>query len=198
MKLVAGIGIYENGDFKIYDENDKMTREYFTWRNMCKRCEIGGDTQHKYTTYIGCSVSLDFIHFQDYAQWYTENYYKVPGQRMELDKDILMKGNKTYSPSTCVLVPQAINSLLLKSDKTRGKWLIGVTWNKAHNKFESRCRNGKGKRLFLGYYNTEIEAYLSYVKEKEIQIKLRADEFSLYLPMKVYTSLINYKVDIND
>ena len=38
----------------------------------------------------------------------------------ELDKDILEKGNKTYSPETCCFVPRVINSLYktnYKNDK---------------------------------------------------------------------------------
>lgn len=30
-----------------------------------------------------------------------------------LDKDILLKGNKVYSPETCAFVPAKINSLLI-------------------------------------------------------------------------------------
>ena len=37
-----------------------------------------------------------------------------------LDKDILVRGNKLYSPDTCLFVPQEINNLLTVQNK-RGK-----------------------------------------------------------------------------
>ena len=40
---------------------------------------------------------------------------------MCLDKDIFCKGNKLYSRCTCIFVPQRINLLFTKSDKSRGK-----------------------------------------------------------------------------
>jgi hypothetical protein len=45
---------------------------------------------------------------------------------MALDKDILYKGNKIYSPDTCVFVPQEINALFVKNDANRGDLPIGV------------------------------------------------------------------------
>ena len=45
-----------------------------------------------------------------------------------LDKDLLSKGNKVYSESTCVFIPKDINLLLTKSTASRGEHLIGVHW----------------------------------------------------------------------
>jgi hypothetical protein len=38
---------------------------------------------------------------------------------MTVDKDILVKGNRIYSPETCVFVPEYINILFVKRDKTK-------------------------------------------------------------------------------
>ena len=58
---------------------------------------------------------------------------------MHLDKDILIKGNKIYSPQTCCFVPENLNSLITKNDSIRNNLPIGVSWDKKKNKFISTC-----------------------------------------------------------
>ncbi len=38
----------------------------------------------------------------------------------------------------------------------------GVNWSKSNGKWAARASLGDGKRRFLGYYNSEIEAALAY------------------------------------
>ena len=52
------------------------------------------------------------------------------GNPFQLDKDLLVKGNKVYNESTCVFLPKEINSVLTKSTASRGDYLIGVCWSK--------------------------------------------------------------------
>ena len=44
---------------------------------------------------------------------------------MELDKDLLVEGNKIYSPSTCCFIPKEINTVInyKRHDKERMKQL---------------------------------------------------------------------------
>lgn len=65
---------------------------------------------------------------------------------MELDKDILFKHNKIYSPEKCCFVPSCISCLFTKSDKARGNYLIGVIWHNRDHVFEAWCSNGHKKR----------------------------------------------------
>ena len=82
---------------------------------------------------------------------------------MELDKDILFKGNKIYSPSTCIYVPHRINSLFTKSDSARGDYPIGVTYHKRDCVYESKLsylnKYGKKDRIYLGRFNNPLEAF---------------------------------------
>ena len=55
------------------------------------------------------------VYFQEYGQWFDDNYYEIKGERMALDKDILVKHNKIYSPETCIFVPQTINCMWHKN-----------------------------------------------------------------------------------
>jgi hypothetical protein len=84
-----------------------------------------------------------------------------------LDKDILVCGNKMYSPSTCVFVHREVNNFLLDSAATRGKSLIGTHWYEDRRKFMAYCRNPfTAKRENLGYYETEEAAHAAWRARK--------------------------------
>ena len=122
-------------------ENKKT---YELWLNMLKRC-YSDKVSAKNSTYKKSEVFNEWLNFQNFAEWYYENYYEIEGENMHLDKDILVKGNKIYSPDTCVFVPQSINSLFIKSDKARGDLPIGVT--KEHKKYSAQCCNTLGIKI---------------------------------------------------
>ena len=152
-------------------------------------------------TYIGCEASEEFHNFQNFGSWDSENYYTVKNEVMCLDKDILVKGNKIYSPETCIYVPQTINGLFTKNDNKRGKSVIGTT--PVNGKYRVLCRiinpkTGKSKQEHLGYYDTELEAFQIYKYYKERNIKEVADYFKRKIPSELYQALYIYKVEITD
>ena len=151
--------------------------------------------------YPPINISIDY-NISDYnnPKMY-DNYYEIDGQRMCIDKDILIKGNKKYSPQTCLVVPNNINVLFTKSDKTRGKCLLGVDFRKGSGKYRARCSvetdNGY-KNITLGFYETELEAFNVYKNFKENHIKEIADKYKNQIPIQLYNALYNYKVEITD
>ena len=111
----VGIGYMGNATSKV---NGVKKDSYNTWRGMLERC-YGEKYQKKFPTYIDCSVCDEWKSYENFERWYNLNYYEVENEKMQLDKDILFKGNKIYSPNTCVFVPQRINKLFTKTDKLR-------------------------------------------------------------------------------
>lgn len=195
-KSIFGIGYISEGKYKP-SINHKDTQQYRTWYRMLERC-YDPKCHEKQPTYKYCSVAEEWHNFQNFAKWYDENYYEIEGQRMELDKDILIKGNKVYSPETCIFVSGKINAIFTKNDVNRGDLPIGV--NKSGENYRARCMNGKGDngRVSLGNFKTPEEAFLAYKLHKEKHLKEIAEEFRNLIPTKLYKALINYKVEITD
>ena len=187
--IVYGIGYSSIGK---YSQKEHRSA-YRKWQGMLERC-YSEKYQIKRPTYIGCSVSEDWFNFQVFANWFYDetNGYK---EGYQLDKDILKKGNKIYSPETCCFVPQEINTLLVKNDSKRGNLLIGVRKN--GNGFQARL-NINGDTKIIGTYSTQEQAFLVYKEEKESYIKYLADKIKDNISPKVYNALINYIVEITD
>ena len=122
---------------------------------------------------------------------------------MELDKDILFKGNKIYSSDNCIFVPQTINKLFIKRQNNRGESAIGTSYHKRDKKYQAYCsiinpETGKSKFKYLGYYETELEAFEVYKYYKEKNIKEVANYYKEQIPSELYNGLYNYIVEITD
>ena len=196
---IFGVGYLGEGKYKTR-ENGKQTDEYRIWYNMLMRC-YDPKIYEKYPTYKGCAVEEYLLNFQHMGEWIEENYYEVPGEKMCLDKDILHKGNKIYSRETCIFVPERINTLFVKCNKSRGKDPIGVSPRPSGN-YLAYCNNGYGKQIPLGTYSTKEEAFKVYKECKEKIIKETIDLYEGIIAEPYYSRLkkamYNYKVEITD
>lgn len=195
---VKGVGII--GSERVTDSNGKDIISYIIWRGMLERC-YDGKYQEKKSTYKNCIVCEEWIYYSTFKEWYDKNYYKINSERVCLDKDILAKGNKLYSPETCVFVPERINSLFTKCNKSRGELPIGVYLKKESGKFQSRCnylQDGKKYLKHIGYFKTPEEAFNAYKIFKEKYIKQVADEYKHKIPQKLYDAMYRYEVEITD
>ena len=198
-KRYFGVGYLGEGEYKAW-ENGKETRVYKTWKSMLERC-YDKKYHEKYPTYIDCEVSEELHNFQNFAKWYDDNYYEIENERMHLDKDILVKGNKIYTTETCIFVPQAINKLFIKCDSRRGESVIGTSLK--NGRYRVQChlidpKTGESKQKHLGYYDTQEKAFEVYKYYKEKNIKEIADYFKEQIPQKLYNALYGYEVEIDD
>jgi len=152
--------------------------------------------KQKYPTYKDVNCSGDWLHMKKFIEDVSQmKGYGFDG--WQLDKDILVKGNKLYSKDTCCFVPQEVNYLLTKSDNARGEWPIVVWFDKQKGKYRSKLK-ANGKKRNLGYFNTAEEAFFAYKAAKEAQIKVVAQQWKDQLDERVYQALLNYTVDITD
>ena len=191
---VYGIGIL--GTKYPISEVGVKTKEYVLWCHMLTRC-YSDDFKKKNQTYEGCKCSENFKSYEYFYEWCNKQIgFTVEG--FELDKDLLVKGNKVYSESTCVFLPAEINLTLIKSTASRGEHLIGVSWSKKGGAFVARVGKNKGKQKRLGSFNTEIEAFNAYKIAKENYLKELAEKWEDKIDPKAYEALMNYTVEIDD
>lgn len=188
---VYGVGYIGEGEYNIREEG-KALKVYILWKGMLERC-YSKRYQSLYPTYIGCSVDEQWHNFQIFAQWFYDNYE----EGFELDKDILIKGNKIYSSETCCFVPQEINYLFTKNNQNRGDLPIGVC--RRGSRFISQMSKNK-KKIRLGSFKTKEEAFQAYKEAKEDFIKVMAFMYFMReeISVDVYKAMNKYEVENND
>ena len=191
---VYGIGVV--GTKYPVTVNGVHTKEYDLWNSMLRRC-YSDALKKKYPTYIDCEVSDKFKSYEYFYEWCHEQI-GFDNEDWHLDKDLLTKGNKVYSENSCVFIPKEINLMLIKCDASRGKHLIGVSWHKKDNAFVAKVAKNKGRREYLGFFKTEIEAFNAYKVAKESFIKEQANKWKDQIDPRAYEALMNYQVDITD
>ena len=191
---VRGVGV--TGTKYPITVDDVITKEYDLWHNMLQRC-YNGAFKKKRPTYEGCEASENFKYYECFYEW-CHKQIGFGNQGWQLDKDLLVKGNKVYSEDSCVFLPQEINSLLVKSNTSRGEYLIGVCWDKAKKVFKAQVRKNKGKSEHLGLFKTELEAFKAYKQAKESFIKEQAEKWKGKIDDRAYEALMNYQVEIDD
>lgn len=191
---VQGFGII--GDENIRDNNGNILETYRKWEAMLDRVYGRGCKSDETNPYYSVSVSEDFRWYKDFKYWCTTQV-GFSNQGWALDKDILVKGNKLYSPDTCCFVPVELNSLLVNSRATRGEFPVGVHFDKSRNKFQAYIRKD-GKRKHLGRFSTPEEAFQVYKQSKEDYIKEVAEKYKDQIDPRVYEALMKYEVNIDD
>ena len=182
--------------------NNKKTKAYIKWSSMIQRCYDPYELNRR-PKYIDCYVCEEWHNFQNFAKWFYENYYECHNEQMHLDKDILIKNNKIYSPETCIFVPQRINDLFVKRDNDRGEYPLGIAYDKKNKRLVAKCSiliNEKNHNKHLGVFplNRPFQAFTCYKNFKENYIKQVADEYKNLIPKKLYEAMYKYEVEIKD
>jgi len=194
-KTVYGIGFLGEGK---YSPSDAW---HVYWHAMFDRVYSQTDYYRRYCR--GVSMQDNWHSYQIFAKWCEENHYEIDSEMMSLDKDILLKGNKNYSPETCIFVPQFINTIFIQGSGARGDLPIGVYYHKREGKYRAQCsittpQNKTRKNKWLGSYDTPEQAFQAYKVFKEKYIKEVADYYKDKIPTKLYEALYNYEVEITD
>lgn len=186
-KLIYGVGTNSKGKYKATGPGAKA---YRTWQSMLRRayCPKG---HARWPTYLGCSVSDEWLDYQDFAQWFENHEYSNHGY--QLDKDLLIPGNKIYAPDRCVFVPSQLNKLLLDCGVARGQYPQGVSFHKQANKFTASI-NINSKKKGLGYFDNELDAYNAYKEAKERHVKNTALKWANSIQREVFKTLMLWEL----
>ena len=173
-RLVCGIGVNDADypvtrkilDLETGDELIWNCPFYLRWVGMLNRC-YGKSVAEIRPSYLESSVCEEWLRFSNFKLWME----KQDWENKELDKDLLVYGNKIYSPQTCVFVDRAINIFIVDSTKTRGIYPLGVSVHR--NKYQAQYRVN-GKQTYIGTYETPEAAHEAWLKAKLEQAKVLA------------------------
>lgn len=199
-KLVHGVG-FNDQTHVAKQEDGTYAKSYRLWTKMLGRCY--SPSIHKdFPTYIACEVSENFKSYTFFKEWCDKQVgydeFDDCGAAFQLDKDILVKGNKVYSEDTCCFVPKRVNNLLVTSKTRRGEHPVGCHVAVGGKKYLVHITDDKKTRTYLGGFATAIEAFSVYKNAKEKIIKRTANEWKDRIDERVYQALINYQVEITD
>ena len=100
--------------------------------------------------------------------WEMNTYMEA---KVDLDKDILFKGNKVYSPETCAFVPHEINTLFVNRKACRGELPVGVYYDTEKGKYRANMAF-MGRSIKLGTFDTADEAFARYKEYKGISLTI--------------------------
>lgn len=184
---VYGIGFIGVGRHKSKVDG-RNTLAYSTWIGMFIRCYRKNIKQSD-ISYIGCLVAPEWHNFQNFADWYEghDSY----GLSYHLDKDLLKKGNRVYSPELCCLIPPELNAAIVNPAPSSTGLPVGVNLCKRSGRFRVRV-NEKGVSRYIGRFDSVDAARAAYVEAKECHIKALAKDWQSRVAENVYNSLISW------
>lgn len=159
---VFGVGFIGEGEFGS-KTGIKKSIEYKVWQGMLRRC-YDSKFKARRPTYENCECQDEWKCLQNFSVWCTEQHgFNLEG--WDLDKDLLIKGNKLYSENTCVFIPNEINLALTKNNINRGELPIGVRPTESGKRFTSYLHKD-GKLNYLGSADSPEGAFVLYKEAK--------------------------------
>lgn len=191
-RTVRGVGYNGEGDHQRYV--DKVAQPaYRVWAGMMDRCY---NTQYRksHLSYEGCTIAEEWHDFQVFAEWFYNHKYSNKGYH--IDKDLLVKGNRVYSPETCCFAPKEINIALVEKVNVKDNHPRGVRVTKTDSG-ENRFVVGLGfygHQKHLGVFATADEAFEVYREAKERHVKNMALKWANKIELRLYFALMNWTV----
>ena len=166
-KLVRGVGI-NDADYEVSPRINGRSVQcpfYDRWHNMLRRC-YNKDYKDKYKSYSNCLVCDEWLYFMNFKSWME----KQDWQGKALDKDLLVSGNRVYSPNTCIFIDNHLNAFMIENIRQRGDYMIGVcryTVEDVKKPFKARCKDPFSEKIIhLGTFSSELEAHKAWQERK--------------------------------
>lgn len=172
--LIYGVGINDadyvvstadsttvNGKRKFY--NFRRCPYYTVWLEMLRRGHSDKE-KSRHGSYKDVTVCKEWHLFSNFKAWMEQQDW----EGKQLDKDILIRGNRVYSPEACCFVPSQINCCLLDSKGSRGEYPLGVCLitgaeNRVNRyKSEGAILQGKRNRVHIGVFPTPQKAHRAW------------------------------------
>lgn len=197
-KRVAGVGIKDTweetskSEVVISENGLKTVRRktwvcpyYSTWLHLLKRC-YNEKSLRKHPSYGECFVCDDWLMFSNFKTWMETQEW----EGKQLDKDLLVRGNKVYGPDTCIFVTLEVNTFILEGSEQKKRAALlpmGVTKVKGSDKFLAQI-SIKGVKTRIGLFVNPIEAHKAWLK---VKLELAIDLASRQTDTRVSNALVD-------
>ena len=160
---------------------------YVVWKDAIGRCAPRGKTQSRCPTYKGCSVDPRWHNYSDFVPWWRAN--QVDG--WQLDKDLLVPGNKVYGSDTCLFVPNWLNSFANTHTSYDRGLPAGVCIHKKNQAFVAQCSNPLlGKNEWLGSFSSALDAHLAW-KSRKLQLAAKLKDKIDEIDCRLYNNIVS-------
>lgn len=185
---VHGVGIVGYGKYTVKGDSKETCKAYRTWAGVLQR------THSEYflksnPSYIGTTVHPEMIYYQDFAEWCHSQVGFSEEKNSCLDKDLLIFGNKEYSFSNCVFLPNEINVAICfkRVGSNKEKFLPPGVHPTANGRYKA-LHSDKS----LGTFTNIDEAFDVYCEEKDRHIANMAIRNEQFLDEKALNALLNF------
>ena len=135
---------------------DKKCRT--VWKSMMNRCYDSSSAGYGRYGDIGVTVCEEWHTYENFRRWFKDKYI----EGFSLDKDIVIEGNKEYSPTACAFVPQSINSLFAHSETP-------VVEKYVRGAYALRCYVSCKYAVFKGWSEEECLEQYNLVRQLQLE-----------------------------
>lgn len=172
--LIFGFGVNDsvepNSKHEYIDGKSVMVwrcKIYVMWVQMLRRCYSLTELK-KRPSYAGCYVSEKWKYYSQFKLWVLKQNW----EGNQLDKDLLVPGNREYGPDFCVFIPLKINNFLTENKLNKGEYATGVCRKtpEGYPNYVRYCTYVNnpftGKKFNLGCFKTPSQARIKYLAQK--------------------------------
>lgn len=181
-KLICGVGI-NDADYLVrstINGKDVWCPFYRVWAGIIERC-YSTKFHTKRPTYMNCTITDEWLTFSNFKKWMETQDW----QNKAIDKDLLVTGNKMYSPDYCCFLYPTTNSFLITPSKNLRQ---GIHYRKDKKKFKATCSNPFTKKSeHLGYFSCPDQAHQAWKNRKH---ELACQHAGMYTDPRVKQALI--------
>lgn len=154
------------------------------WSGILERCFTD-----RYPNYNGCKVCDEWLNYCNFEKWYLQNEYPCL-EKLHIDKDVLSKDSKIYSPSTCLLIPRSINCYIsTRTCRKKDGLPTGVYVSKTGKVRVIKNFDGRVEKRF----NTIEEGEQWYINCKNEHYQKLLSKYKDIIPTKTFNILKKYK-----
>ena len=160
------------------DEFISLAKE--RWNGMFSRIS-------KQSAYSDVTVCEEWQDVNNYIEWFKDNWIDYDG-RVDVDKDLIGKNSKIYSPETCCIIPHEINIGIRIVNKAESGGIL--SWDKKRQAYKVRMK------VHTRHINTQRKKYKDaldlYFEKKDEFVKAMAEDFKDVIDKRAYNALMKY------